>query len=263
MPSASIPRSGFPDLRPVPTPLWDLRTMFIGQPTQVRYAGGRQPFIADDEVGDGEVEGVSGVYDAQTRPLHPAGRPGSRAGVPKLGVEERAEGEVAVPRQPPRRVDQLVGLGVASTLRQIRGGQDPASLNGGPGVLIRVRPALGGDHVFLARQRQSGVEVAGLENHGSVAEDEVHRAVDVALAVELAEGVGVEGILVPLKAAPVERRLVRPVTDRHRLMLGRPRRVPEGDVYGHEPLAKHRCQDFRMFYIAHKSKQEPTTDFVF
>ena len=64
-------------------------------------------------------------------------------------------------------------------------------MDGGSGVLIWVGPALSSDGVELVRHRKTRVDVAVLENHGGVAEDEVDSAVDVAVAVKLAEGVSV------------------------------------------------------------------------
>lgn len=51
-------------------------------------------------------------------------------------------------------------------------------------------------------------QLAVLEDGRGIAEDEVHCAVNVTLAVELAESQGVECVLVPGDAAPVERGLV-------------------------------------------------------
>ncbi|KAB8106844.1 hypothetical protein EE612_041350, partial [Oryza sativa] len=105
------------------------------------------------------------------------------------------------------------------------GGGDLAALDGDAGVLVGVLPALRREHVLLVGVRAARVEVAVLEHDGGVAEDEVHRAVDVAVAVELAKRVRVQRVLVAREAAPVERRQVGVHPQRHRLVLARPRRV--------------------------------------
>lgn len=110
-----------------------------------------------------------------------------------------------------------------------------------PGVLVGVRPALRGDRVFLVGHRLSGKDVAVLEDGGSIAEDEVDSAVDVAFAVELAEGVDVECVLVALEAASVERGEVGLVPDCYGLVLCGAGRVLECDVYGDESVSGNGC----------------------
>ena len=100
---------------------------------------------------------------------------------------------------------------------------------------------LGGEEVVLVGVGAAGVEVAVLEDGGGVAEDEVDGAVDVAVAVELAEGVGVEGVLIPHKAAFIECRQVRTRPHRHRLVLAGPRRVLKRYSLRYEPIPHHSC----------------------
>lgn len=69
---------------------------------------------------------------------------------------------------------------------------------------MRAFAALRCDCDFLQRKRDSGEDLAALKDGCSVAEDEVYGAVDVAFAVELAERVSVECVLVAFYAAPVE-----------------------------------------------------------
>lgn len=47
------------------------------------------------------------------------------------------------------------------------------------------------------------MDVAVLEDHSSIAEDEVYGACDIALTVELAVGVGIESVLEGVERAPV------------------------------------------------------------
>nr|GMD60927.1 Os01g0312600 [Ipomoea batatas]GMD70965.1 Os01g0312600 [Ipomoea batatas] len=89
------------------------------------------------------------------------------------------------------------------------------------GVLVGILPSLRGEDVLLIVHGFPGVEIAVLEDDGGVAEYEVHRAVDVAVAVELAEGVDVESVLVRNEAAVEEDRQVGAAPQRHRLVLFR------------------------------------------
>ena len=73
-----------------------------------------------------------------------------------------------------------------------------------PGGLVRVNAPLRGDGIGLARQGLSGVDVAVLEDGSCIAEDEVDRAIDFTVTVELTEGVGVEGVLVAHEFTAVE-----------------------------------------------------------
>lgn len=70
-------------------------------------------------------------------------------------------------------------------------------MNGEPGVLARVSSPVGQNGVVAGAARAPEEEVAPLEDSGGVAEDEVYCAVNVAFCVELAQGEGVEGVLVP------------------------------------------------------------------
>jgi len=53
------------------------------------------------------------------------------------------------------------------------------------GVLVRIGPTLSGDGVGPGR-RGSGVDVAVLQDHSCIAENEVNSSVNVTLAIELA-----------------------------------------------------------------------------
>lgn len=119
-------------------------------------------------------------------------------------------------------------------------------MNGDAGVLVWVLAVLRGDGVLLQVHRLAGVDAAVLQHHGGVAEDEVHRPVDVALPEELPLGVHVEGVLVADHVAPVDHRVVRPHPQRHRLVLPRARPVLEGDVPRDEPRPRRRCNGDRV-----------------
>lgn len=82
-------------------------------------------------------------------------------------------------------------------------------MDGEASALIWVLSPLGRDGCLLIWERLPSEDLAVLKNGGAVAEDEVNGAVDVALPVELAEGVRVEGVLVAFDAAAVEGRTVR------------------------------------------------------
>lgn len=159
------------------------------------------------------------------RPRHPSRRVSARPTVHILSIIQRVKPESAdVPLEPPFGVHQALHLAphehrpgislprpakVAGEVpldgNQVGGGGDLASLEDDPGVLVGVLTALRReDRGPLSRSGAAGVEVAPLQHRGRVAEDEVHRAVDVAVLVELAEGVGVERVLVAGEAAAVE-----------------------------------------------------------
>lgn len=71
-------------------------------------------------------------------------------------------------------------------------------------VLVNIGFTLGRNGVELVSQRLPGLDVAVLENDGGVSEDEVDGAGDVAVAIELAVGVGVESVLETVDQALVE-----------------------------------------------------------
>ncbi|PWZ33994.1 hypothetical protein Zm00014a_036117, partial [Zea mays] len=206
--------------------------------------------------------GIRGAVEhVEARPGHPPARVRAGAGVVVLGVEERAEREVAVPRHPAGGVDQRVHLrlhdhrarvelpgpaevggdGERRVGGEVGRGGDGAALHRGARVLVRVGAPLRRHRVALPLHGQPRVEVAVLEHHGGVAEHVVHGAVDVAAAVELPEGVRVQRVLVRLEAALVERREVRAGAQRHRLVLRRPGRVPERHVHRNKPGPENSC----------------------
>lgn len=119
---------------------------------------------------------------------------------PPLGIDDPIDlahhdhrGRVIFPRPPE------VGLG-----RDVAPRPDAAAVDREARVLVWVGLALRRDGVVLAPQRLARLDAAVLEYRGGVAEDEVDGARDGAVAVELAVGVGVEGVLVGVEAAAVE-----------------------------------------------------------
>lgn len=70
--------------------------------------------------------------------------------------------------------------------------------------MINVGFTLGRNGDELVGQRLPGLDVAVLENDGRISENEVDGAGDVAVAIELAVGVGIESVLETVYQAPVE-----------------------------------------------------------
>ena len=197
----------------------------------------------------------------ETRPRDPTRgvRPGARVIV--LGVVQSGQRLIAAPLVPTRGLDHAiqvglhdnrprivlprpteVGLGSAVAGRQVSSGTKGAIVKRRASNLVRVSAALSGDRIELALEGEARVDVARLEDDGGVAKDEVNGAVDVAFAVELAVGVGVEGVLVGLEAAPEEGGEVGAAAERNGLAFARPRRVSDRQVHGEEALPRHDCK---------------------
>lgn len=109
------------------------------------------------------------------------------------------------------------------------------------GVLIRVSPGLCRHGVDLVARWLSDVDVTVLKDGGGVAEDEVYGAVYVAVTVELALGVDVQGVLVAFEAAAVEDRVVCAGAECDGLVFLRSGRVFERHVLSYEALAGNTC----------------------
>ncbi|CAI0393957.1 unnamed protein product [Linum tenue] len=174
--------------------------------------------------------------DPVTPPFHPPTRRSSRTRVPILAVVQSIQRKVPRPTRaiPP---DQPASRGPRQPGPESCGSRCPCSRS--------CRPALRRDRDLLALHRPPRVDHAVLEDGGGVAEDEVHRAVDVALSVELALGVDVERVLVALDAALVEYRPVGVRSEGHRLVVLWTGGVAEGDAAGDESGAVHRCNCVR------------------
>ncbi|BAS71206.1 Os01g0234433, partial [Oryza sativa Japonica Group] len=231
-------------------------------------AGGRQPGVAADEPPDGELHGLlRQLDDAVARPWHAPADRRAGAGVAVLAVVERV-------RRAPRRVpgEPAGGVDVARYVRhhvhrprvrlpwppevrrraaaprrrrelELRRREEAAAVHGDAGALVRVAPPLRRDRVLLPRQRPPRPQRAVLQHHGGVPEHEVHRAGDVAVAVELPLRVRVQRVLVPQHGAPVHHRVVAAQQQRHRLVPRRAGAVLHRHVPHDEPRPGHRCGD--------------------
>lgn len=183
-------------------------------------------------------------------PYSPA-QPRTGAIIAVLPVPQRAQPVIPRPLQPPRRLHSGAQVRLHEHRPRVRlpwpaevGGircVNEAVVDRDARVLVGVLAPLRRDRHLLLRQRPSRVDVAALQHGEPVPEDEVDGAVDVALAVELAEGVGVQGVLVALDAAPEEGRTVGVHSEGHRLVVLRPGCVTEGYVPGYEALPGNRC----------------------
>lgn len=114
-------------------------------------------------------------------------------------------------------------------------------MEGETGRFVRVLPALSRDGVLLIRKALLREQLAVLEDGGGVAEDEVHRAGDLAFSVELTHRVGVEAVLVAEDPASVEDGEVGVGSERDGLVLLRAGGVLEGQVSCNEPSAANSC----------------------
>ncbi|KAG6428526.1 hypothetical protein SASPL_112778 [Salvia splendens] len=158
---------------------------------------------------------------------------------PPLGIDDPTDlgdhdhrGRVIFPRPPE------VGPG-----RDVPPRPDAAAVDGEARVLVRVGFALRRDGVVLPSQRLARLDAAVLEDRGGVAEDEVDGARDGAVAVELAVGVRVEGVLVGVEAAAVEDGAVGGGSDGRGLELFWAGGVLEAHVHRHEAAAFCDCKD--------------------
>lgn len=115
-------------------------------------------------------------------------------------------------------------------------------MDGNAGVLVRVSPALRRDSILLVQHRFSGIDVAVLEDGGGVSEDKVNGTIDVAVSVELSEGVDIESVLVTFEAAAVEGGEVGVVSYGHCLVLCWTCCVLECYVNGYKSLPGNSCK---------------------
>lgn len=238
------------------------KLLTISQIEIIRNIIGRQPLTSLNKIPHSEHTRFSLISRHRVpRPRHPPARVRTGAAVHILPVVKRRQREIPGPLQPPGRVHQIpyirkhkngprvllprpaqVGLELRLDRNQVGRGRHLASQDRYTGVLERVLSALGGVQVLLILIGSAGVEVAVLEDDGGVAEDEVDGAVDVAVAVELAEGVDVEGVLVSDKAAVVEGGEVGAAAEGHGLVLAGPGVVLEGDASGYESVSYYSCR---------------------
>lgn len=125
--------------------------------------------------------------------------------------------------------------------REIRGGGDGTHVNREAGVLSGVGPAVCENDVVGVAAWAAEHQIAALENGDCVSEDEIDGAVDVALPVELAVGVGEEGVLVSRNAATVEDGTIRSDVQSHGLSAFRTCVVVEPHVSSDEPITGDCC----------------------
>ena len=189
---------------------------------------GVQPFIALNEICNGELACLGGVGDDPiTRPRNSATCICTRTSIVVLSIIQSIQCKVPIPFQPPCRVYQILHQriqinrprillpGTTQVIPELRFHRDQISSccnlavdDGNTRVLVRVFSALCGEQVPLVWIRLARVQVAVLEHRRSVTKDEVHGSINVAFAVELTQRVDVERVLVGHKAALVEGREV-------------------------------------------------------
>lgn len=183
----------------------------LRQAASIWNAGLRQPIIRQHEIPGREIPSIGIIDQMKSRPINPLRRVRSRPKIPKFRIIRSIQCKIPIPSSPSRRINQIIHKALhinrprvllprpsqeslhagAAVVRQIVGGRDSAIVDRGAGVLIWVGPALGGDGVELVGHWKAWVNVAVLEDDGGIAEDEVDGAVDVTVAIELAEGMSV------------------------------------------------------------------------
>ncbi|GJN03664.1 hypothetical protein PR202_ga21135 [Eleusine coracana subsp. coracana] len=224
-----------------------------------RRAGGLDPRLGLQEALHGElVRLLLADHLLVPGPVHPPRRVSPGSPVRVLGVPQRLEPELPVPRQVPGLVDEPGYLRLHDHRPRVlppRPGQvapyrrprrvlerrlrrEAASLEHEPGGLAPVGAALCRGDVLLVVHGPAQDEHAVLEHGRRVAEDEVDGPGDDAVAVELGLGVRVQRVLERVHPAVEEDGFVRLHQQRHRLVLGRARRVAEPERDGHEPVAQ-------------------------
>lgn len=155
--------------------------------------------------------------------MHPLRRvrPGPRVVI--LDVVERVERERPHPGGPPLGVDEALDVGLHDDrprqllpgaaevdlegrvgLEQLLLGREGAALDDGDAGEVLLGAALRRHHAGLVRVGLAHDEVALLEDRDGVAEDEVNGAADLALAVQLAVDLRVQGVLVAVHVDVVE-----------------------------------------------------------
>lgn len=149
-----------------------------------------------------------------TGPSDPARQRCTRPIISVLTVPQSVEGKVSEPLKPASGLNKPTHVGINVNCPGVLfpgpaqvgglGGENEAVLDGEARGLVWAFSALGRDGNLLQGKWDSGVYFAVLQHCSTVAENEVYGAIDFALTVELSQGVGVEGVLVPFHTAPVE-----------------------------------------------------------
>ena len=227
-----------------------------------RNPRGRQPRPPSNKILHRKLRRLSRTrHHTVTTPLHSPASRTPRPKVPILSIIQRPQRKFTVPLQPPLRVHQLANvtpqehrprillprpsqkrLKITQHRDKVRTSHDARVVYYNSRGLVRVCSSLRCYCVFLLGEGFSGVDHAVLEHRCGVAEDEVDGAVDVALFVELALGVGVESVLVALEAAAVEDGEVGAGAQRHRLVVLWAGGVAECDAAGDESVSLRRCK---------------------
>ncbi|GER51142.1 ribosome-recycling factor [Striga asiatica] len=186
------------------------------QPGNKSHPCGRQPRIPSNKICHRKLFRLGRPNNPEAGPPHPPKKPGPGSHILILGkIQRPVRGGVGPwPLDPAWAGDGSIDVRLHDDNTRVllpRASEERASRAGDAGVvdcearvLARVCAAAGEDDVVgptgtgLAED-----DAAALEDGSRVTEDEVDCAVDVAVAVELAEGEGVEGVLVPGDAAAV------------------------------------------------------------
>lgn len=194
-----------------------------GEARGVRQSDGLNPRIAPDEPSWRKVKCMCARDVLDSSPFYTIFQACAGASVVEFGVEACPEGEIAHPRQPTLRLDQVVNVGfhddgprellpwppeIRSTIESHRVecgiGDDGAILEDQCCWLAPLFPTLCCHNALLVFQWLADNEGTVLEDCSSIAEDEVDCARDGAVAVELAFGVRVKRVLVSIHGAVVE-----------------------------------------------------------
>ena len=197
----------------------------------------------------------------ETGPLDPATHRGTWPVVVVLGVVDRVRRGGVLPWQPPLGVPHVgnrrlheddAGVRLprtaqvrfhAACLGEIVVGRHRARLEAEAPIAVGLVSPLRSEGVLLSLNRQAREDVAVLKHGRRVAENEVHRARDFALAVELPPELGVERVLVAAEGAAEHHGLIRIGQERHRLpqLLPRAGRVLDAEITGYEAPAENSC----------------------
>ncbi len=225
----------------------------------VRKTGGRYPCVALDE-----SIGLVTISDSRVgnlvRPRH-SGSLGAGTNTLVLGEKRSVQTEVGeVPVEPASRVDDGTQVGFqmdahrvffpgATQIREEDGGLsmkglsavEIAVLEWDTGIRHRTGPSLSCVSVLLSHNTGLRKDITVLEHSGGVAEDEIHCPEDHALAVVLAECIGVQRILVGFERALEKRRFVGTHSQCNSLKHFGSCCVPHCDAFHHEPRSRNCC----------------------
>lgn len=239
--------------------MWVSSFMCLLQSCIKVYIGSRQPILAVQEGPNGELSGL-GIRKTGlvTGPSDPLVHVWSWPTILILTIKYAAGWVLpAHPFLPPNRIQESSNLRLHNHRRrkllpwppQISGGAETvivgrksAFLNRNAGVLVDVLLTLGCDGVKLVGKWLPRPDVAVLEHHRGVAEDEVDGTGDIAVSVELTVWVGVESVLIAIKWTSRHHREVGAGPEGNGLVLGWTGRVDEPHVLPNEPFASNSCK---------------------